>query len=185
MTTDANGKAQGSIRVNQAGSTEVEASATTPENRVVFDSSYLWVMGSNEEGWGGESRAVQMIADKKSYAPGDTAHLSILSNVDNIHPLVIATGNTVEFRKVMFSPGKSLTFDLPITADAQPNLEVTAAFIRNDQLYQANLSIKVPPVQQQLQIDITPSQGCLSAPADRLLRRLCPRLPGQAGQRRL
>ena len=115
-------------------------------------------MGSNEEGLGGESRAVQMISDKKTYAPGDTAHLSILSNVDNIHPLVIATGNTVEFRKVMFSPGKSLTFDLPITADAQPNLEVTAAFIRNDQLYQANLSIKVPPVQQQLQIDITPAK---------------------------
>ncbi len=48
VTTDATGKAQGSIRVNQAGSTEVEASATTPENRVVFDSSYLWVMGSND-----------------------------------------------------------------------------------------------------------------------------------------
>jgi alpha-2-macroglobulin len=158
VTTDATGKAQGSIRVNQAGSTEVEASATTPENRVVFASSYLWVMGSNEEGWGGESRSVQMIADKKSYAPGDTAHLSILSNVDNFHPLVIATGNTVEFRKVLFSPGKSLTFDLPITADAQPNLEVTAAFIRNDQLYQANISIKVPPVQEQLQIDITPAK---------------------------
>ena len=125
---------------------------------MVFDFSYLWVMGNSEEGWGGASRSVQMVADKKSYAPGDTAHLSILSNVDNIHPLVIATGNTVEFRKVMFSPGKSLTFDLPITADAQPNLEVTAAFIRNDQLYQATLSIKVPPVQQQLQIDITPAK---------------------------
>ena len=86
-----------------------------------------------------------------------TADLSILSNVDSFHPLVIATGYTVEFRKVMFS-GKSLTFDLPITADAQPNLEVTAAFVRDDQLYQANLSIKVPPVQQQLQIDITPDK---------------------------
>ncbi len=158
VNTDANGRAQGSIRVTTAGSAEVEATATTPEQRVVFDSSYLWVMGGNEEEWGGESRAVQIVADKKSYAPGDTAHLSILSNVDSFHPLVIATGYTVEFRKVMFSPGKSLTFDLPITADAQPNLELTVAFIRNDQLYQANLSIKVPPVQQQLQIDITPDK---------------------------
>ncbi len=82
-------------------------------------------MGGNEEGWGGESQRRADVADKKSYAPGDTAHLSILSNVDNFHALVIATGNTVEFRKVMFSPGKSLTFDLPITADAQPNLEVS------------------------------------------------------------
>ncbi len=158
VTTDANGRGQGVIRAQTGGSNEVEASATTPEQRVVFDSSYLWVMGADEAGWGGESRAVQIIADKKSYAPGDTAHLSIISNVDSIHPLVIATGNTVEFRKVMFSAGKTLTFDLPITPDAQPNLEVTAAFIRNDQLYQANISIKVPPVQQQLQIDITPDK---------------------------
>ena len=158
VTTDASGHAQGTIPVAAAGNTEVEATATTPEKRVVFDSTYLWVMGGNEEGWGGESRNVQIIADKKSYVPGDTAHISILSNVDSFHPLVIATGYTVEFRKVMFSPGKSLTFDLPITADAQPNLELNVAFIRNDQLYQANLSIKVPPLQQQLQIDITPEK---------------------------
>ena len=156
VTTAADGRAQARIPVATAGSAEVEATATTPEQRVVFDSSYLWVMGGNEEGWGGESRAVQIITDKKSYAPGETAHLSILSNVDSFHALVIATGYTVEFQKVLFSPGKALTFDLPITADAQPNLEVTAAFIRNDQLYQANVSIKVPPVQEQLQIDITP-----------------------------
>ena len=142
----------------RSGSTEVQASATTPEQRTVFDSTYLWVMGGNEEGWGGQSQAVRIVTDKKSYAPGDTAHISILSNVDNFHALVIATGDTVEFRKVMFSPGKSLTFDLPITTDAQPNLDVSVAFIRNDQLYQANQSIKVPPVQQQLQIDITPDK---------------------------
>jgi alpha-2-macroglobulin len=158
VTTDANGHARATIPVATAGNIEVEATATTPENRTVFDSAYLWVMGGNEEGWGGESRTVQIIADKKSYAPGETAHISILSNVDNFHPLVIATGYTVEFRKVMWAPGKSLTFDLPITPDAQPNLELNVAFIRNDQLYQANLSIKVPPAQQQLQIDITPDK---------------------------
>ena len=156
VTTDAQGHAQGGIRIDHGGSIEVEASATTPEQRTVFDSSYLWVMGGNEEDWGGQSRAVQMIADKKTYAPGETAHLSIIANVEGFHPLVVATGNTVEFQKVLSSSGKTLSFDLPIAADAQPNLEVTAAFIRNDQLYQANLSIKVPPVQQQLQIDITP-----------------------------
>jgi alpha-2-macroglobulin len=158
VTTDASGRAQARIPAATGGSNEVEATATTPEQRVVFDSSYLWVMGGNEEGWGGESRAVQIIADKKTYAVGDTAHLSILSNVDSFHALVIATGYTVEFQKVMYSPGKSLTFDLPITADAQPNLELNVAFIRNDQLYQADLSIKVPPLQEQLQIDITPEK---------------------------
>jgi uncharacterized protein YfaS (alpha-2-macroglobulin family) len=162
VTTDASGRGQGTLPVETAGSTEVEATATTPgpagsDQRTVFNSSYLWVMGGNEQGYGGDSRAAQIVADKKSYAPGDTAHLSIMSPVDNFHALVIATGYTVEFRKVLFSSGKALTFDLPITADAQPNLSVTATFIRNDQLYQAYLSVRVPPVQQQLQIDITPA----------------------------
>ncbi len=158
VTTDARGEAQASIRVMEAGSADVEASATTPEQRIVVDTSYLWVMGANQESWGANSQAVQIIADKKTYAPGDTAHLSIISNVESFHPLVVAAGNTVQFRKVLFSGGKTLTFDLPITGDAQPNLEVSAAFIRNDQLYQANLSLKVPPVQQQLQIDISPDK---------------------------
>ena len=162
LTTGANGRGQGTILLQTAGSVEVEATAATPgltasDSRTVFASSFLWVLGGNEEGWGGSSRAVQIVADKKSYAPGDTAHLSIVGNVDDFHALVIATGYTEEFRKVMFSPGKTLSFDLPITADAQPNLSVTATFIRNDQLYQAYLSVKVPPVQQQLQIDITPA----------------------------
>jgi uncharacterized protein YfaS (alpha-2-macroglobulin family) len=158
VTTGADGRGQGAIPVQTAGSVEVEASATTPEQRVVVASTYLWVLGENQEGWGGQSQAVRIVADKKTYAPGDTAHLSILSNVDSFHALVLATGYSVEFRKVLFSPGKSLTFDLPITSDAQPNLEVSVAFIRNDQLYQANQSIKVPPVQEQLQIDITPAK---------------------------
>ena len=174
VTTDANGHAQGAIRVQTAGSTEVEASATTPEQRTVFNSTFLWVMGGNEEGWGGQSQAVRIVTDKKSYAPGDTARISILSNVDSFHALVITTGDTVEFRKVIFSPGKSLTFDLPITTDAQPNLDVSVAFIRNDQLYQANQSIKVPPVQQQLQIDITPTSRSFSR--SRRLGTMC--LPG-------
>jgi uncharacterized protein YfaS (alpha-2-macroglobulin family) len=162
VTTDANGRGQGAVPVQRAGSTEVEATANTPGpagsgQRTVFDSSYLWVMGGNEQGYGGYSHAVQIVADKKSYAPGDTAHLSIMSPVDSFHALVVATGYTTEFRKVLFSSGKALTFDLPITADSQPNLSVTATFIRNDQLYQAYLMVKVPPVQQQLQIDITPA----------------------------
>jgi alpha-2-macroglobulin len=161
LSTDANGRGQGTLPVRTPGSSEVDGTATTPgptgsDQRTVFDSCYLWVTGGDEQ-WGSDSRAVQIVADKKSYAPGDTAHLSIMSPVDSFHALVVATGYTTEFRKVLFSPGKALTFDLPITADAQPNLSVTANFIRNDQLYQAYLSVKVPPVQQQLQIDITPA----------------------------
>ena len=159
VTTDATGKAQASLPTQMSGTFELDASATTPENRVVTDSAWLWVMGGNEQSWyGADSRSVQIIADKKTYAPGDVAHLSILSQVANFHALVVATGNSVEFRKVLSSDGKTLTFDLPITGDAQPNLELSAVFLQDNQMYQATKQIKIPPVQRRLQVEITPVQ---------------------------
>jgi uncharacterized protein YfaS (alpha-2-macroglobulin family) len=156
VSTDAAGKGQGAIPVQASGSIEVEATATTPEDRVVSDSSWLWVMGSSDADWGNGSRGMQIVADKKSYSPGDIAHLSIISEVQGFHALVVATGNVVEFKKVISSDGRALTFDLPITSDSQRNLEVSVTFLKNDQLYEATKQIKVPPVQQQLQVDIVP-----------------------------
>jgi uncharacterized protein YfaS (alpha-2-macroglobulin family) len=158
VTTDAAGKGQGTIPVQASGSVEVEATATTPEQRVVSDSSWLWVMGTGEADWGNGSRGLQIVADKKTYSPGDTAHLSIISEVEGFHALVVAAGDSVQFKKVMSSEGRTLTFDLPITSDAQPNLEVGVVVLKNDQLYEATKQIKVPPLQEQLQVEIAPAK---------------------------
>lgn len=156
VSTGADGRGSGTIPANVSGSMEIEASATTPEQRVVRDTGWLWVIGGNEADWGAGSRALQIVTDKKMYAPGDTAHISILSEVENFHALVVAAGYSVEFKKVLSSDGKTLTFDLPITKDSQPNLEVSVEFIRNNQLYNATKQIKVPPAQEHLQVEIAP-----------------------------
>ena len=89
---------------------EAQATANTPEGRVVSDWGWLWVLGGNDADWSGGSQALQIVADKKSYAPGDTAHLSIIAEVDHFHALVIAAGYSVEFKKVISSEGKTVTF---------------------------------------------------------------------------
>ncbi len=156
VTTDARGTAHASLPVNQSGSAEVLASSHTPENRTVTDSTWLWVFGGSEADWfsNGGAQSVQIIADKKNYAPGDTAHLTLVSQVDHFHALVVATGYSVEFRKVISSDGMTVNFDLPITTDSQPNLDVSVFFLKDGQLYQASQQIKVPPVEQQLRVEI-------------------------------
>ncbi|WP_260705952.1 alpha-2-macroglobulin family protein [Edaphobacter flagellatus] len=159
VTTDAAGNGRALLSVTNAGSMEVIATATTPEKRTVQDTSWLWVMGSGEESlWGGTSQQVQIIADKKKYAVGDVAHLSIVSQVASFHALVTATGNAVQFQKVLSSDGKTLSWDMPITSDSVPNLQVDAVFIENGQMYEASKNIKVPPVEKQLQVEITPAR---------------------------
>lgn len=155
VVTGPTGTTHTTVAVPAAGDVEVDASSLTPENRTVQDENWLWVIGSGQENWfGGGSHPVQIIADKKSYAPGDVAHLSIISDAQNYHALVIATGYTTEFQKVIDSSGGTASFDLPITADAQPNLDVSVVFLRDGQLYQASKQIKVPPTQERLQVEI-------------------------------
>ena len=155
VTTDARGTAHASLAVTQAGSAEILASSNTPENRTVTDYSWIWIFGGGEADWfSNGAQNVQIIADKKTYAPGDTAHLSLISQVGSFHALVVATGYSVEFRKVISSDGMTVNFDLPITPDSQPNLDVSVFFLKDGQLYQASQQIKVPPVDQQLQVEI-------------------------------
>ena len=137
------------------------------ESRVVQDTSWLWVMGSGEADlWGAQSQQLQIIADKKKYSVGDVAHLSLVSQVAGFHALVTATGDICDSFGRWFHPnGKTLTWDMPITSDSVPNLQVDAVFIQNDQIYEASKNIKVPPVEKQLQVEITPAKQVFHATA--------------------
>ncbi len=157
-TTGADGTAVVQMPVNMAGSLNVVATAATPEKRTVQDIGWLWVNGSQEADFGDESnQQIRIITDKKTYTPGDTAHLSVITQVDGFHALITASGYTVEFRKVLDNSGKVLTFDLPITRDSQPNLTVDVVFLSDEKIYQGQRNIAVPTTQQKLQLTITPA----------------------------
>lgn len=162
VTSDASGHAVGDLPVGapRYSSADLEATATAvvPGTPDPVSGSYLWIMGAGEADFGGGTERTQIVADKKIYAPGDTAHLSLVSESSGFYALVVAQGYAVSKREVMHTDGKTLAFDLPITADSQPNLTVEAFFIKDNTLFQASKVIKVPPVQQQLVVEITPAK---------------------------
>jgi uncharacterized protein YfaS (alpha-2-macroglobulin family) len=162
VTTDASGQAVGELPVGtpRFSSADLQATAAVVQTgtREPTSSSYLWIMGAGEVGWDSSTETTQIVADKKSYAPGDTAHLSILSQSNNFYALVVAQGYTTQMRQVMHTDGKTISFDLPITADSQPNITVQALFLKDNVLYQASKVLKVPPTQQKLQVQITPAK---------------------------
>lgn len=162
VTTDAAGHGSGEVPVgntqNSSAELQATASAVQPGTRDAVSQNYLWIMGAGEPGWDNSFQSTQIVADKKTYAPGDTAHLSIVSETSGFYALVVAQGYTVQKREVMHTDGRTLSFDLPITAESQPNVTVSALFVKNNVLYQATKILKVPPTQQQLQVQITPTK---------------------------
>ncbi|HEY0795308.1 MAG TPA: MG2 domain-containing protein [Acidisarcina sp.] len=162
VTTDASGKAEGAVSIGapQYSGAEITATAAAvqPGTRDPSDQSYLWIMSANEAGWDSSSETTQIVPDKKTYAPGDTAHLSIVSATGDFYALVVVEGSTLLKRETMHSEGNTLSFDLPITSEAMPNLTVSALFLKDSTLYQATKNINVPPTQQRLQVQITPAK---------------------------
>ncbi len=156
--TDASGKAQIKVPIPDAGEFRVRVTATTPENRVVETETFLWAPGESSWWSGPAEERVQLVPDKKTYQPGDTAHVLIVTGKEPASVLVTVEGNGLYSGQVIKSSGGSITVDVPIKPEYAPNFYVAAVFIRSNKLYQGSKSLKVPPVQHELNVQLLPSK---------------------------
>ena len=156
--TDASGKGEVDFVIPDAGEFRVRVFANTPEHREVQDSIFLWAPGESAWWTGPAQENVQIVPDRKSYVPGDTAHVLIVTGKDPASVLVTAEGNGLYSAQVIKSNGGSITVDVPIRPEYAPNFYVGATFIRGNKLYQGSKSLSVPPTQHELKVDLTPSK---------------------------
>ena len=146
------------FKAQEAGSLILRVKARTPEGREVQASTYLWITSSNMNWWGGENREIRMVADKKSYKVGDTAHVLVLTGMPDAYLLVTTEALTIQTKRIVHATSSSVTVDVPITTDQQPNVFLAVVFLRDNKLYTSSRNLKVPAIQQKLQIEIQPSQ---------------------------
>ena len=109
--------------------------------------------------------------DRHTYRPGETAHVLIVTGVPDAHVLVTTEGRELHTRRMVRVAGPTATVDVPIVPEYAPNFYVAATFVRGNHLYQGVKLIKVPPVEQQLTVEIEPSvlrrdMGRLQMPDD-------------------
>jgi hypothetical protein len=152
---DGNGTAQLDIPA-QGGSYRVRASAHTPEGREVEDFAYLWVSGS--PGWGpepGANRITQIVPDKKTYRAGDTARLLIVAGRPNAAVYVTVEGRDLRQWKLLRARDSTAQFELPITADDEPGITVTAASVQDGALLAGQKYLRIPPVEHKLNVQIS------------------------------
>ena len=155
----ADGQAQFDLPTTGTGSLKVIASAATPEGRQVTSVAYFWIPGSGENWWGeGGNRRIQVIPDKKTYKVGDVARVLIVTGVPDSHLLVTTEGDGLQSKQVIAATSDSVAVEFAVTTESQPNFFVSAVFIRDNQLYQATKSLKVPPVERELHIAVKPSR---------------------------
>jgi uncharacterized protein YfaS (alpha-2-macroglobulin family) len=153
--TGADGSARVSIRV-PAGSLRAVAKVLTPDGRTITDLTYVWVSGGNSW-WAGGGRDIRMVADKKSYKPGETARILIAAQ-PGMHLWITAEGAAVHTSQFAAATGPTVMIDVPIAGSYAPNFYVNAVAIMDHEIWTGSLSVKVPPAEHRLDVGLTASK---------------------------
>ena len=156
--TDTGGKGNVEFTVPESGEFRVRVMATTPEKRDVETTAFLWAPGISPWWSGTAQERIQIVPDKKTYQPGDVAHVLIVTGTRPASVLVTSEGNGLYSGQVIRSNGGGVTVDVPVKADYAPNFYVSAVFIRGNKLYQGSKSLRVPPTEHEMNVQLQPSK---------------------------
>ena len=96
--------------------------------------TWVWIWNGAGE-WYTANAQAQIVADKKSYKVGDTAHLLLVTGLKESWAVVTTEGDTVQTRRLMHATGESFAFDVPINQQSQPNLVVNAVIVHDNQVF--------------------------------------------------
>ncbi|MEP7285907.1 MAG: Ig-like domain-containing protein [Chloroflexota bacterium] len=163
VTTDDKGKATFSFTPPKSGQYEVEATTRDSGERIARTTTNVWVSGPDYVPWNRDNKGVTLIADKKQYAPGDTASILIPSPFPEPVQALITVERAGIMKSEIVTITGSLTYNLPLEVIHAPNVYVAVAIMRGSgdkdvtpelRYGVINLPVSVP---QQLKIQITPS----------------------------
>ncbi|MBI1786815.1 MAG: alpha-2-macroglobulin [Acidobacteria bacterium] len=157
VQTDASGSGSVELEIPGGGSYTARAVARTPEGRDVEASTWIWVTGS-AAWWQDRGERIEIVADKRSYKPGEAAKVLIATGVPEARVLVTIEGRDLYSRQLVAAKSPSITVDIPIRPEYLPNVYVSAAFVRDNKLYEGSKKLNVPAARQKLQVEVQPSK---------------------------
>jgi alpha-2-macroglobulin len=162
IQTNAQGQATYDYPVKTSGSIYIKTIVKEGGKQYVSNTDYLWVT-DRQNAWmdalNEEAGQVKLVPDKKSYQPGETAHVLAMLPVDKAHLLITTELESVMTARVMDAAGRVVMIDVPIEARYAPNVYLGVSFIKDDEMYTSDRSLRVPARDKQLSLQIIPNKS--------------------------
>ena len=159
LTTDAQGHRAYEYTVSETGSISIKTIITNENKQYVSLGGYLWVTDRNLE-WADSAyynedyRSIKLVSDKKSYLPGETAHILAILPTDNANLLITTELATVMSARHLNSPGKSIMIDVPIEASYAPNIFLNVTYVKDGDMFTQDQRLTVPATDKLLNLEI-------------------------------
>jgi hypothetical protein len=162
------GRAAGEVIFTPAegGLYKISVSGMDADERLVRSSTWLWVSSAEHISWRRENNdRFDLISDKASYVPGETAEILIPSPFEGEQWawITVERGGVLQ-QEVRRLQSNTAVYRLPITADFAPNIYVSVVIVKGpDATHPAAthkvgyVPLAVEPVEQTLDVTLTPS----------------------------
>jgi alpha-2-macroglobulin len=159
LATDASGSVTQKLVVPNAGQFRIAAELTDDQQHTQQGGYVLFVRGQDNDGRGYRFNDLELITDKREYAPGDKVVIQV--NTDKINSTVLLFVRPVNGLCpqpiVLRLDGKSATYELVIDRSDMPNIFLEALTIADGKIHTAVREIVVPPEKRVANVEVLPS----------------------------
>jgi uncharacterized protein YfaS (alpha-2-macroglobulin family) len=154
--TDAEGRLSFKYPIPDEGQYRITYLTHDSWNQEVQANTIFWVDGPKFDGRLYRFNDLEIIADKRTYQPGDVAHLLVntAQNNDRILFSDDVSNDILRTYRFIDLPQRSTVIDVPITDAQMPNFFVEATLVRDGHVHQESRELFVPPSKNLLNLTV-------------------------------
>ena len=160
LSTDAEGQAKMKINASEKGIYRLSYTVTDKAKHVIEGGYVFTIMGEGFDGRDYQFNDLELIPDRRDYAPGEKVQLRVNTNqVGSTVLLFVRPTNGVYAAppQVLRIDGKSTLVELDIEQKDMPNFFVEAVTIAEGRVHTQTRELHVPPAKRVLNVEVVPS----------------------------
>jgi alpha-2-macroglobulin len=155
LQTDAQGGAQFPVQLAGPGLVIVKLAATDARGNRVETSTEIWVSTAEGGDLMPTYPSISVTADRKLYRVGDTAQILLNTDRPGATAIVAVEAEEILDFKLVPLKNRSTVVRFPIRPGFEPNVFVTACFVKNREFVSSQARLNVDPEAHRLQVTIT------------------------------
>jgi alpha-2-macroglobulin len=159
VETNAEGQANQQLTAGQAGQYRLSYKLSDAKQHTIEGGYIFTIMGEGVDAAQFRFNHLELIPDKREYAPGETVKLQV--NTDRAGGTVLLflrPSNGIYLPpKILRLDGKSSVVDVGVTKKDMPNFFIEAVTVADGHVYNEMKEIVVPPEKRILNVEIQPS----------------------------
>ncbi len=161
VTTRADGKAELSLTPSPARAGQIQVSAVAVDakgNRITAQAS-VWSWDANVSEYSYRYPALEVLADRERYAPGDTARIVINTEVRNAQVLATLEGRDIYDTRSLLLTGGTGVIAFPLKREYAPNAFVTINVRKGREVYARTIELPIAAERHDLAITLKPDHA--------------------------